>query len=380
MSRVPYQILELSIISAQDLESVTKTLKTYAVASVPAADRKVKTCIDQKGHNNPTWNDKFVFRIDDKVLNSDTSCVVIEIFAVGWLRDTPVGSVTVQISSLVPPSARHDHRFLALQIRRPSGRPQGILNLGVSLMDNTMRSMPLCTELSGSTVGFQNFFEKSSKGNEELKKLFDSKTIRLLRSLSDKTDVTRKQGKQGKKNGSVCNVYGAGSVVTGCGYGSVIDNGYGSVVNDGGGGGGGGGSVCNSDLGPSASVVAAAVAMGLYPTHQGPPPRPGSSVLEDWTVEESPEDGVMTRIERWRMDLPQEYDQKYERLGKGKKKETKRQHHRKTKTAGEVEDDGRFTCFGTALGCEFTIVCGGGNNKKGGRKNRRHSKSSDSEL
>ncbi|KAL8544530.1 hypothetical protein ACS0TY_004923 [Phlomoides rotata] len=378
MSRVPYQILELSIISAQDLEPVTKTLKTYAVASVAAADRRVKTCIDHKGHNNPTWNDKFLFRIDDKTLNSDTSFVAIEIFAVGWLRDTSVGSVTVLISSLIPPSARHDRRFLALQIRRPSGRPQGILNLGVSLLDNTMRSMPLCTELSGSTVGFQDLWDKSSKGNGELKKLFDSKTIRLQRSASDKTDVTRKQWK--KKNGP-------GSVATGAGLGSVIDNGFGSVVSGGHGGGVNGGSmvngsVCNSDLGPSASVVAAAVAMGLYPIHQGPPPRPGSSVLEDWTVEETPEDGVMTRIERWKMDLPQGYDPKYQRLGRVKMKEKKRRHQRRRTydEGGEEEDDGRFKCFGTALGCEFTIVCGGGNNKKGGRKNRRRSKSSDSEL
>ncbi|CAH9087784.1 unnamed protein product, partial [Cuscuta europaea] len=47
-------------------------------------------------------------------------------------------------------------RFVALQVRRPSGRPQGILNIGVALLDSSMRSMPLYRQMSMSAVGFRD--------------------------------------------------------------------------------------------------------------------------------------------------------------------------------------------------------------------------------
>ncbi|KAK6136327.1 hypothetical protein DH2020_029948 [Rehmannia glutinosa] len=383
MSRVPYQLLELSIISAQDLAPVSKNLRTYAVTWVNP-DRKLRTGIDHQGLTNPTWNDKFVFRVDNRFLNSETSSVMIEIYAVGWLRDTPVGSVSVLISNLIPPSVRQEkssRRFVALQIRRPSGRPQGILNMGVSLLDNTMRSMPLYTELSASAFGFQDLMdEKLQKKiradnnggkieNGKKQSPEGKKKIQLFRSLSDQTDLTRKQGGGRKiRGGSVCNgslhYYGGG----GGGGGSAV-NGGGSAVN---GGSTVNGSVCNSDVGPSPSVVAAAVAWGLYPTHQGPPPKPGSSVLEDWTVEESSMEGLKSKIERWRMELPQKYDQRYQRLENNKRREKKRNHrHRRRKTpGGDGEGEaGLFTCFGNAYGCEFTIVCGAKNSRRG-KKNR----------
>ncbi|KAG8380401.1 hypothetical protein BUALT_Bualt06G0011500 [Buddleja alternifolia] len=343
MSRVPYHLLELNLISAQDLSPVSKNLKTYGVVWVNP-DRKLRTRIDHQGQTNPIWNEKFVFRVDEAFLNSDTSFVMIEIYAIGWLRDTPVGSVRVFISNLIPPSVRREngssHRFVALQTRRSSGRPQGILNMGVSLLDNTMHSMPLLTTKN-------------------------KKKIQLWRSLSDQTDLTRKPGgDKKKKTGSVCDAgpivnYDQGFTAKAAGGGSVVNGGCGgSVVN---------GSVCNSDVGPSPSVVAAAVACGLYPTQLGPPPAPGSSVLEDWKVEESSVEGLKTKIERWRMESPQVYDQKrFEKVnGRGKKRAAP---HRRRKTVDNVGGGGGgpFSCFGNACGCEFTIVCG----SNGVRKSR----------
>ncbi|KAL0303000.1 UNVERIFIED_CONTAM: hypothetical protein Sradi_6168100 [Sesamum radiatum] len=383
MSRVPYQLLELAIISAQDLASVSRNLRTYATTWINP-NRKLKTRVDNHGLNNPTWNDKFIFRVDDKFLNSATATVMIEIYAQGWLRDTPVGSVSVLISNLIPPSVRQEsssRRFVALQIRRPSGRPQGILNMGVSLLDNTMKSMPLYADLDSSAVGIRDLMEeklgKNNIGNKENdnqgkahrqdggKESSGEKKIQLLRTLSDQTDLTRKQGGGRKRRGSsVCNVpyynqgcmlnIGGSSVVGG---GSVVNAG-GSYVN---------GSQCNSDLGPSPSVVAAAVACGLYPTQLGPPPKPGSSVLEDWTVEESSMEGLKSKIERWRMELPQ--NQRYHRLEDSNKRREKKRGHRRRKTANDADDDEarRFSCFGNAYGCEFTIVCG---SKNGSRKSK----------
>ncbi|CAA2938750.1 uncharacterized protein LOC111391652 [Olea europaea subsp. europaea] len=68
----PFQLLEINIISTQDLEHVSKKMKTYAVAWVNR-NRKLSSRVDSEGNMNPTWNDKFVFRVDEEFLQHDTS-------------------------------------------------------------------------------------------------------------------------------------------------------------------------------------------------------------------------------------------------------------------------------------------------------------------
>lgn len=126
MSSSTLHLLELNIISAQDLHPVTQSMHTYAVAWVNPRS-KLSTRVDADGHANPTWNDKFVFRIDDDFLRSDTSAVVVDVFSSRFFRDTPVGSVRVLLSSLFPssalpqPGSSSPHqavpvRFVALQV------------------------------------------------------------------------------------------------------------------------------------------------------------------------------------------------------------------------------------------------------------------------
>jgi hypothetical protein len=158
----PFQLLELNVISAQDLASLGRNMRTYAVAWVHP-DRKLSTRVDTQGHTNPTWNDKFVFRVDEEFLYNDTSAIMIEIYALHWFKDIHVGTVRVLVGNLIPPPARPFHndraplgmRFVALQVRRPSGRPQGILNIGFTVLDSSMRSMPLYTH-NASAVGYQH--------------------------------------------------------------------------------------------------------------------------------------------------------------------------------------------------------------------------------
>ncbi|XP_057958512.1 uncharacterized protein LOC131151276 [Malania oleifera] len=163
----PFQLLEINVISAQDLAPVCRSMRTYAVAWVHP-NRRLSTRVDTHGHCNPTWNDKFVFRVDDQFLLADTSAVMIQIYAQHWFRDVHVGTVRVLVGNLVSLSPSRPHqphhqqppshvgmRFVALQVRRPSGRPQGILNIGVALLDSSMRSVPLYTQLS-SAVGYRD--------------------------------------------------------------------------------------------------------------------------------------------------------------------------------------------------------------------------------
>ncbi|XP_021722012.1 uncharacterized protein LOC110689542 [Chenopodium quinoa] len=166
----PFQLLEINLISAQDIAKVARSMRTYSVAWVHP-DRKLTTRVDTQGVTNPTWNDKFVFRVDNQFLQSDTSAIMIEIYALHWFRDVHVGTVRVLVGNLIPPQTRtfnHNHlgmRFVALQVRRPSGRPQGILNVGVTVLDSTMRSMPLYTQLSTSAVGYQKLMGQDENHN-----------------------------------------------------------------------------------------------------------------------------------------------------------------------------------------------------------------------
>ncbi|KAF8092557.1 hypothetical protein N665_0411s0017 [Sinapis alba] len=170
MSTFPsFQLLELNIISAQELAPVSRKMKTYAVAWVHSK-RKLTTRVDYSGGANPTWNDKFVFRVSEDFLYADTSAVVVEIYTMHWFRDIHVGTIRVLISNLIPPNRRPGYRsndeyrhtpppgmrFIALQVRRPSGRPQGILNIGVGILDGSMRSLPLYTHMDSSAVGYRD--------------------------------------------------------------------------------------------------------------------------------------------------------------------------------------------------------------------------------
>ncbi|XP_004495587.1 uncharacterized protein [Cicer arietinum] len=334
----PFHLLEINIISAQDLSPVSKSIKAYAVAWLDP-QRKLTTQIDPHAHNNPTWNEKFVFRVDDDFLQSEDSAIVIEIYSSAWLRDILIGTVAVNLNNLLPRlyNRKSKIRFVALQVRRPSGRPQGILNIGVNLVDATMRSMPMYSELSSSAVEYHDLMNpKKIQNHENENNACDSKLMTLQRSQSEKNDSTindytyNPNGKNGY--GGVENSESEIGVPTG--KKGVIMNANGSLC---------------SDVGPSPSVVAAAIAKGLYPLPL-PVPRKAANPMFD-------------KMDRWRtMELPVVYDHLGKNNCNGEKMGMKQTGEGNKKGSRQ----GLFSCFGTALGCEISITCGGGNrnNKK----------------
>ncbi|CAK8572303.1 unnamed protein product [Lathyrus sativus] len=362
----PFQLLEINVISAQDLSQVSKSIKAYAVAWLNP-DYKLTTQIDPHGHNNPTWNEKFVFRIDEDYLQAEDSSIMIEIYASSWLRDILIGTVDVHLNSLIPRSANRKSkiRFVALQVRRPSGRPQGILNIGVNLVDATLRSMPMYSELSGSAVEYYDL-TNPKKVNQMENNNYDAKLIMTLqRSQSEKNDSTisdyiyNPDGKNGYGDESESEI----GVPNPTGRKGVIVNANGSLC---------------SDVGPSPSVVAAAIAKGLYPLPLQMPRKTmnSTSMFEKWPQEkEIGGERLNMKMDRWRtLELPPpvyahsgENNNSFEQNKAGKptaKGKRKNQRSRR---------NGPFSCFGTALGCEISITCGGGNSKKrsgGGNKPR----------
>ncbi|CAK9144288.1 unnamed protein product [Ilex paraguariensis] len=331
---LPFRILEISLVSAQDLAPVSKSMRTYAVGWIDP-NRKLTTPIDQKGHINPAWNEKFAFRVDDEFLCSDTSAITVEIYTISWLRHVLVGTVHVLIHNLISSAARPQNdsgiRFLALQIRRPSAPGE------------------VCLLMLKWEKKFNIQSLQENEDNQEEKKVQQiNEKIQFWRSLSLGTDITHEEFPM--KSGSICN---------------------GSIIN---------GSTCNdlelcSDVGPSASIVAAEIAKGSYAQvastskglHiRGEVNEVGNSILEELTVEEAKAKGLKTDIERWRTVVPPRYGRR------GEKPQPVSAHSRRHSDGG-----GLFSCFGNAYGFEFTIVCGASNNNiPTGNKNRSRKKGS----
>ncbi|XP_073034994.1 uncharacterized protein [Primulina eburnea] len=140
-----FKLLEINIISAQDLPPVSKTLRTFAAVYIDPG-HKLTTRIDQRGSTNPTWNYKVVFQVDDEFLKSKSSAINIEIYNVTWLRDLPIGTTHLLINNLSPTIRKNSsERRVKLQICTASGHLQGTLNLALQLVDNTI---PASSEIS----------------------------------------------------------------------------------------------------------------------------------------------------------------------------------------------------------------------------------------
>ncbi|KAL1808593.1 hypothetical protein ACET3Z_025583 [Daucus carota] len=436
------QLLEINIISAQDLEPMSRKMKTRATAWVHPT-RKLSTRVDTEGHVNPNWNDKFVFRVDEEFLQRDTSAVMIEIYATQrgrWKRDALVGTVRLLVGNFISPPTRPNHpsshhigmRFVALQVRRPSGRPQGILNLGVSLLDSTMRSMPLYSQLSASAVGFHSLLEAvephDKRPGQDGKQTRQAAKPVLQRSRSERSVTFDKMSSVA--GGSICAFPGdtegpkraasllnsefseplplekgkigkASSVISGAELKEKPKEKRGrkkgsSVVSD---------SVISKESQKNDIIAEMPVPfkiglliekLGMEPEKEqkpgtkkngntlngpknnikssfAPPPKPGSvldseigpspsevaaaiddersSMLDGWSANESVE-GLRTKLERWRSELPPLYD--HGALSSSSF-QSRSQHSRRK---SEGRESGLFSCFGNIAGIECQCVCG----------------------
>ncbi|CAH9077325.1 unnamed protein product [Cuscuta europaea] len=311
LNRPPsHHILEITLVSAHDLAPVSKSLHAYALIWIHP-NRKRTTNIDQHGHTSPTWNSNFSFKVDREFLASDDSAVSVEIYAVSWFRDVLVGTVSVKISNLFSPAPEWGKRSVALQIRRPSGAPQGMLNMEVSLLDSESSGGTLLADIMSTSSGFRKSLEldrrnvlESENGEDAEKQRIGEKVQQWRRSMSlDMSGMNCEDAEEFTGNpGSVCN---------------------GSTVNC-------GSEVC-SDVGPSASIVAAEIARN----------RQRSSML---TSEDSAQKGLTPKMERWRRDAATRENDEIQTMV------PKRGHWRRN------SDSSVYSCF--VYGFQFTIVCG----------------------
>ncbi|XP_034704050.1 uncharacterized protein LOC117928243 [Vitis riparia] len=140
------QLLEIILISTQGIKPPSSNLRrmqTYVLAWVDSAN-KLRTQVDRVGVENPTWNNKFIFRVSSDFLACDTSIVAIEIYAVGVIRDHLIGTVRILISNSLPAADLRSRNFTArspsltaVQIRCPSGRFHSILNVAAAVVNTS---------------------------------------------------------------------------------------------------------------------------------------------------------------------------------------------------------------------------------------------------
>ncbi|KVI08116.1 uncharacterized protein LOC112503056 [Cynara cardunculus var. scolymus] len=385
----PHQLLEITIMSAQDLQPVARKMKTYATTWLHD-NHKLSTRIDNKGGNNPTWNDKFVFRVDDEFLRCEASTLTVEIYSTHWFRDSLIGTVRVLVGNLVPPSQSFKPpynggmRCVALQVRRPSGRTQGVLNIGVAVLDSSMRSLPLYRQLSASAVGFRDLM-----GMEDDESQYDPKDPvpfvkpKLFRSKSEKSSML--------DGSSVANSSMVAAPLKIQKQGSMLSESelWGSLM-------------ANGKIGKSSSVISGAepqekskskpngklkkansvISSSTSNTNYifRPPPKPysmlsgseiepssseamstmerrypleddmNSSILDSWSLNES-EEGLRSKLDRWRSQLPPLYDRRFSSTTSSTISRRKKRH-----TDGG--DNGVFSIFWNICGYECQCVCG----------------------
>ncbi|KAG6434394.1 hypothetical protein SASPL_106025 [Salvia splendens] len=178
------QILEINLISAQGLKAPPSNLRkmqTYALTWVNSA-AKLRTRVDSLGGENPTWNDKFLFRVSDEFVSCDTSAVSVEIFAVGYIKDILIGTVRFLLSTFLTPRApaaaespTRTPAFTAVQIRRPSGRFLGVLNIAAAVYYSS--DYPILDKVPA--VSFCELMEKKAR---RLRRLSRSDSMRSQQS------------------------------------------------------------------------------------------------------------------------------------------------------------------------------------------------------
>ncbi|KAL6194720.1 hypothetical protein ACLB2K_035796 [Fragaria x ananassa] len=450
----PFQLLELNVISAQDLAPVSRTMRTYAIAWVHP-DRKLSTRVDTHGHNNPTWNDKFVFRVDEDFLHEDTSAVMIEIYALHWFKDVHVGTIRVLVGNLIqtPVKPHHHHpqlgmRFVALQLNSSAvgykqlmgedDPPRSQTQQSTFSKPELRRSKSDCSSMLGSDLRSKEFNKKDKKGSSKSSSVVSGSEVSGRKykkgrskasSLINGSELIKGRGRKGKassmvsasdvswkgKNGKASSILSvsdlapkiggkekkgkASSLLSGSdpkpNTGSEPDESVRKHKNNGkykvhdivaasplskpspkyvesyGTTPARRSSVpgkspfkmgtyetprksnliavpylTESELGPSPSEVAAAIARERVDQDNE-----SSVVVGAWNEDESVE-GLQSKLERWRTELPPVYDRgDYSSFPSSSEGRHTRRH-----TDG---GNGLFSCFSNICGVECSIVCGG---------------------
>lgn len=153
--------MDITLISASDLKKASMLSKTkaYAIAWI-SNDPKNRQCtpIDKVNANNPTWNQLIKFILNDSALQQGRLFLEIAIYAAATFGDKEIGRVRIPLNELLKPAgsnkgARAMAQFVSYQVRKPSGKAKGVLNLSVRFAE-TVDFKPQQLQLQGVTGSY----------------------------------------------------------------------------------------------------------------------------------------------------------------------------------------------------------------------------------
>ncbi|GLJ46069.1 hypothetical protein SUGI_0970550 [Cryptomeria japonica] len=139
--------IEVTLISARDIQDVnlfTKS-KVYAVAWIKGDPRasKQRTVSDKEKGTNPTWNKPLTFTVDEAALQQGCLVLEVEIRTEGTFGDKEVGHISVPMKEFLNKKPPGGVDFVAYQVRKPSGKAKGTLNLSVKLNNPAQDKQPV---------------------------------------------------------------------------------------------------------------------------------------------------------------------------------------------------------------------------------------------
>lgn len=134
--------LELKIQSAKDLKNINwkyGTLKPYAVVWIDPK-QKSSTKVDNQGDTSPFWDETLVIPFFSSIEDSTLHIDVVHV--VGADEDTKplIGSARLPLAELIDDVGLGESSQRTLQLKRPSGRPQGKIEVKVTVREPRYRS------------------------------------------------------------------------------------------------------------------------------------------------------------------------------------------------------------------------------------------------
>ncbi|KAM5579011.1 protein SRC2 [Rosa sericea] len=134
--------VQVKLSSARDLKNVNwrhGPVKPYAVAWVELRN-KLSTKVDEDGDTSPEWDETLTIPIPGPV--NDDTMLYIDIVHAGAEPDTKqlVGSARLRLRDLVDDVGYDERASRTLHLKRPSGRPQGKVDVKVAVREPRYRA------------------------------------------------------------------------------------------------------------------------------------------------------------------------------------------------------------------------------------------------
>lgn len=150
--------MEITLISARDLKkrSIFSKTNAFAVAWISNNNKNRQwTPVDKENGTNPTWNQVMNFILNEADLQQGRLFLQIVIYRTATFGDKEIGRVSIPLNEFLKPSGGKKGaraKFLSYQVRKPSGKSKGVLDLSVKFTEKAEVKLPQAAAGSHGTA------------------------------------------------------------------------------------------------------------------------------------------------------------------------------------------------------------------------------------